>query len=567
MASRKRPEVVSLFLHRVVTNLAELLKQHLATPDKVLYRQYVDDQWRDFTAGDIATLVARWQRAFRDHGFERGDRVAICLKNSTQWVALDMAALGMGLVVVPLYINDNADNIAYCVNHSKRACSSWKTSGCWKACRSLAAAPHPVSASGAGKGRGRVEDLLAAGGGEFWVGGVEARPLGHNLYPLRTNGRPKGAKLSHRNILSNVEAIQDVVSLYDTDLLISVLPLSHMFERTCGYYLPLKRGLTVAYARGIQQMGEDLAAIRPTILIAVPRVFQRFLARIEQGLSGSLIKRELFDFTVKCGWRLYAGEASPLERIAYVGLKKMVADKIMAKLGGRLRLTAVGGAAVEARIARTFIGLGLHMIRAMATKPRRLHANREGDNDPNSVGQVVGGPGVRVNDNHEIMVRGPNVMLGYWRNPEATAAVLDGEGWLNTGDQAEVIDVRYYIRGRTKDILVLSTGEKLPPETVETAILDDEVFEQVMIVGEGRAYVILVAVTREANEKKLLKQANDRLKDFPKWAKVRRIVTDREPWTIENGLLTPTMKVKREEVYARYRNQIERIYGNSRGLQ
>lgn len=554
-----------------MNNLAELLKQHLATPDKVLYRQWVDEEWRDFTAGDVAALAARWQRSFRDHGFERGDRVAICLKNSVQWVAIDMAALGMGLTVVPLYINDNADNAAYCVDHSEARLLVLENARMLERLeRALAKSPIIVCMQAdPGDQAVRVEDWLPREAEHLEVAELEPDSLATIVYTSGTTGRPKGVKLSHRNVLSNVEAILHLVALHDDDLLISVLPLSHMFERTCDYYLPLKRGLTVAYARSIQQLGEDLAAIRPTILMAVPRVFERFLARIEQNLSGSFVKRQLFDLTVRCGWRCYLGEASALERTAYAGLKKIVADKIMAKLGGRLRLTVVGGAALETRIARTFCGLGLHMIQGYGLTEASpvVTANREGDNDPTSAGKPLDGLEVRINENRELLVRGPSVMQGYWRNPEATAAVLDHAGWLNTGDQAKIKDGRYYICGRTKDILVLSTGEKLPPETVETAILDDKVFEQVMLVGEGKPYVILVAVTQETDGRKLLKRANERLKGFPKWVRVRRIVTDREPWTIDNGLLTPTMKVKRPEVFARYQNQIERIYANLRGAQ
>ncbi|MBI2313192.1 MAG: AMP-binding protein [Betaproteobacteria bacterium] len=554
-----------------MNNLAELLKRHLATPDRVLYRQYVDEQWRDFTAAEVAALAARWQQAFRNQGFERGDRVALCLKNSVQWVAIDMAALGMGLTVVPLYINDNAQNIGYCVDHSESRLLVLENPRMLETLRrSLTGNPiilclqaEPADAVT------RVEDWLPRESGGFEVAELEPDYLATIVYTSGTTGRPKGAKLSHHNILCNVEATLQMVELHDDDLLISILPLSHMFERTCGYYLALQRGLAVAYARGIQQLGEDLAAVRPTILIAVPRVFERFLARIEQNLADSAVKRRLFDLTVKYGWRCYLGEAGALERLAYGGLRKIVADKIMAKLGGRMRLTVVGGAAVEARIAQTFIGLGLHMMQGYGLTEASpvVTANREGDKDPSAVGTPLPGLEVRVNDSHELLVRGPSVMLGYWRNPEATAAVLDNGGWLNTGDQAELVGGRYYIKGRSKDILVLSNGEKLPPDTVETAILDDKVFEQVMLVGEGRAFVSLVAVTQEMDEKKLVKRANDRLKDFPKWVRVRRIVTDKEPWTIENGLLTPTMKVKRAEVYARYKNQIERIYTNARGVE
>lgn len=562
-----------------MNNLAELLKQHLATPDKILYRQWVNEKWCNFTAAEVAALAARWQRSFRDHGFERGDRVAICLKNSVQWVAIDMAALGMGLTVAPLYINDNVGNVVYCVNHSEARLLVLENTRMLERLESaLAKSLRPGSGqvpilvylqADPGDQAVRVEDWLPREAGSFEVAELEPDSLATIVYTSGATGRPKGVKLSHRNILSNVEAILHLVDLHDDDLMISVLPLSHMFERTCDYYLPLKRGLTVAYARGIQQLGEDLAAIRPTILMAVPRVFERFLDRIEQQISGSFIKRELFNLTIRCGWRCYLGKANALERTSYAGLKKIVADKIMAKLGGRLRLTVIGGAAVKDRIARTFCGLGLHMIQGYGLTEASpiVTANREGDNDPTSVGKPLNGLQVRINENRELLVRGPSVMQGYWRNPEATAAVLDHGGWLNTGDQAEVKDGRYYICGRTKNILVLSTGEKFPPETAEAAILDDPVFEQVMLVGEGRHFVILVAVTQDSDGKRLVRRANERLKTFPRWVRVRRIVIDREPWTTENGLLTPTMKVKRVEVYARYRNQIERIYANTRGAQ
>lgn len=553
-----------------MNNLAELLRQHLDLPDKVLYRQWVDGAWRDFTQRDIAAQVARWQQAFREHGFEKGDRIALCLKNGTSWVAIDMAALGMGLVIVPLYINDNAENIAWCVTHSDARLLVLENSRMLETLRnSIAGATLPpiicfegANGSNTGDDVALAEDWLPKNSAGFEVVEMAPDDLATVVYTSGTTGRPKGAKLSHRNILANIEAINQRVRLRATDSLLSVLPLSHMFERTCGYYTPLSLGLTVSYCRGIQQLAEDLATLKPTVLIAVPRVFERFLARIEQALAGSRVKRAMFHQTVRLGWKCFQGEANALEQAAYKVLKRIVATPVMNKLGGHLRMTVVGGAKVETRIVQTFVALGLSMVQGYGlTEASPVVAGTpEGDADPTSVGTLLDGLEISISPNYELLVRGPSVMLGYWRNPEATAAVLDVNGWLNTGDQVDIHDGRIYIKGRTKDILVLSNGEKVPPEAVETAILNDPVFEQVVLVGEGRAYLTLIAVTQESDEKKLIKRATAMLKDFPRYIRVRRVIIESKPWTIEEALLTPTMKIKRAPLLEKYRERIEHIY-------
>jgi long-chain acyl-CoA synthetase len=391
---------------------------------------------------------------------------------------------------------------------------------------------------------------------------LDENTLATLVYTSGTTGRPKGVMLSHRNILSNVMAALEVVSLHQGDLLISVLPLSHMFERTCGYYVPLKAGVPVAYVRSINQLAEDLAFLKPTVMVAVPRVFQRFLARVEQALAASPFKRALFSLTVALGWRKFEHRASKVEQVLFRLLQPMVARPVLNRLGGHLRLTVVGGAPLELRVARSFIGLGLSMLQGYGlTEASPIVAgNREHDNDPVTVGAPLPGVAVRVNEAGELLVRGPSVMLGYWHNPQATAAVLDADGWLNTGDLAEIQAGKIIIKGRTKDILVLSNGEKVSPQDAEMAILDDPLFEQVMLVGEGRAYLVLLAVTQESDERALIKHANARLKSFSRWVRVRRVIALREPWTLADGLLTPTLKVKRNAVYDQYRERIETSY-------
>jgi long-chain acyl-CoA synthetase len=550
----------------MMSNLAHYLDQYRTRTDKVLYKQWVGEAWRDCTAGDLLHLAARWQQAFRRHALEKGDRVAICLKNSAHWVAIDQAALGLGMVVVPLYVSDNPENIAYCAGNSDARILVLESGRMVEAMRrAMPHAPTIVCLQGGPEhGAENVDQWLPETAPPFEVVELERDALATICYTSGTTGRPKGAKLSHHNIMSNVDGVLKAVELRDDDLLLSIIPLSHMFERTGGYYTPLQRGIPVAYSRGVQQIADDLQAVRPTILMAVPRIYERFLARIEQGVAKSKFKRALFQRTVALGWRIYLHEAGPLERLQYRLLKGLVADKILDRLGGRVRLSVVGGAAVEERIAKTFIGLGLSMLQGYGLTECSpvVAANRVGDPDPTSCGYPLQGVDIRVNENHELLVRGPSVMLGYWRDPEATARVLDAEGWFNTGDQVEIRNGKIYIRGRTKDILVLSNGEKLPTEAVETAIVNDPAFEQVMLVGEGRPYVILVAVTQETDEKKLVKRANEQLREFPRYIRVRRVIREAAPWTVENGALTPTMKIKRREVMQRYQGQIEAIFAH-----
>ncbi|MDP1896838.1 MAG: AMP-binding protein [Sulfurimicrobium sp.] len=547
-----------------MTNLAQLLVRHLATPEKILYSQFEDGVWRDYSVAEVAGLAARWQQALRREGLLAGDRVALCLKNGVNWVTLDLAALGLGLVVVPLYLEDNAENMAWCLRDSGARLLVLENA---RQCLALQACeadlpPLVCVQDGAAGGVALAIWLPPSAMAEFEIQSLAPDALATIVYTSGTTGRPKGVMLSHGNILANVLASSEVVSLHGEDSLLSLLPLSHMFERTCGYYLPLAAGIKVAYARGIQQVGEDLAHHRPTVMIAVPRVFERFLARMEKVLSESFIKYALFRLTVHLGWRRFQGRASAPEKWLYVLLQRIVAAPILARMGGRLALAVAGGAKVELRISRTFIGLGLNLIQGYGLTEAApvVAANRAWDNDPETVGAPLAQVETRINAGGELLVRGPSVMLGYWKNPEASAKVLDADGWLNTGDLARMKNGKIMIGGRSKDILVLSNGEKASPQDVEAAILDDPLFEQVMLVGEGKPFFSLLAVTQEPDEKALVRRANAQLKAFPRYVRIRRVISISEAWTVENGLLTPTQKVKRRAVEERYAQRIKQLY-------
>ncbi len=550
-------------------NIANLFHRQRASPGRVLYRHFSDSAWEDVTAGEVAVLIGRWQAAFRREAYAPGDRIALCARNGVSWVAIDQAALGLGLVVVPLYVDDNPDNVAWCVDNAQARLLIVENSRMAASLAGVADSAHPlppvvVLRPGDGERGATAATFLPAAGADMVVREVPDDTLATICFTSGTSGRPKGVMLSHGNILANVEQCRQTGMAKADDVFLSILPLSHMFERTGGYYLPLAIGAKVTYCRGVAQIADDLAAQKPTAIFAVPRIFERFNARIEAALLESPFKRRMFDACVARGFRVATGEGSVLDHLLAPALRRIVGAPVLAKLGGRLRLAVVGGAALDPALARTFIGLGLPMLQGygMTEASPVISVNRDGDNVPDSVGPPLPGVDVRLGEGGELLAHGANVMLGYWRNPEATRLALTDDGWLRTGDIAQITNGKIFIRGRAKDILVMSNGEKLPPQDVEFAVLRDPVFEQVMLVGEGRPHVVLLAVSSETDEKKLLQRANEQLKGFPRWVRVRRVVRSPEPWSVDNGLLTPTLKLKRPLLLEKLAAQIEAAYAD-----
>jgi long-chain acyl-CoA synthetase len=572
------------------------------TPDLVAYRAYNEqhNNWRDYTWEQIDYQVARWQAALEKDSLKPGDRVAVMLRNSPEWVTYDQAALGLGLVVVPLYTQDRPENVAYIINDA--GCKALLIEGTeqWQQLSEVrgqlggltrVVSVNPVPSAGDPRLKS-LGEWLPEGGGEVRHVPRDPHALATIVYTSGTTGRPKGVMLSHHNILSNAAAAcSEVLTTGHDDMFLSFLPLSHTFERTCGYYLAIMTGSTNTYSRGIPQLAEDLQAIRPTILISVPRIYERVYGRIRAALDeGPPLRKKLFLLAVEVGYARFehAQGRGPWKPsfLLWPVLNALVARKILARLGGRMRAAISGGAALPPDISRVFVGLGLTVLQGFGmteTSPIAT-ANRPDDNVPASVGKAVPDVQVRIGDNNALMIKGPNVMLGYWNNPEATRAILGPDGWLNSGDTARIdAQGHVYITGRLKEIIVLSNGEKVPPVDVESAIARDPLFEQVMLLGEGKSYLSVMAVLNVDHWKKLcaergfdpgsaraarsgeveeilLARIAIQMKGFPGYAQVRRVAATLEPWTVENGLLTPTMKLKRAKVMEKFNVEIDRMY-------
>ena len=598
--SESQGHVIATALARTLNGLfRERVKR---TPDAVACRHYNDQHgtWRDYTWAHLEHQVARWQAALQRDGLKAGDRVAVMLRNSPEWLFFDQAALGLGLVVVPLYTQDRPDNVAYIIQDAGCKVLLFEGMEQWQSLREvrnqlgtltrILAVNSPVEDEAEPRLQSTGEWLPDQGGDVQHVPN-DPHALATIVYTSGTTGRPKGVMLSHHNILSNVEACLSVLTPRPDDIFLSFLPLSHTFERTCGYYLAVMTGAATAYARSISQLGEDLQTIRPTLLISVPRIYERVYGAIRAKLAeGPAFRKKLFDLAIEVGCARFehAQRRGPWlpSFLLWPVLDPLVARKIRARLGGRLRAAISGGAALPADISRVFIGLGITVLQGYGlteTSPVSC-ANRPDDNVPASVGKAMPGVEVKIGPNNALMIKGPNVMLGYWNNEAATRQMIQPDGWLNSGDTARIDERGHvFITGRLKEIIVLSNGEKVPPVDMEAAIVRDPLFEQVMLLGEGKPYLSVVAVLSAEEWKKLCaehrldaaapaivnsKQVEEialgrialKLGAFPGYAQVRRAHLTLDAWSVENGFLTPTMKLKRAKVMEKFNAEIDAMY-------
>jgi long-chain acyl-CoA synthetase len=571
------------------------------TPHNPAYRSYDSnsESWHDITWQDVANQVALWQQALLQEDLEPGDTIALNLKNCKEWVFFDQAAHGLGLIIVPLYPDDRPDNVAYILQDADVKLLFMQNSGQWKRLQPSITEEHAlkrVVIFGEGEADSLSEPAMYT---QQWLPEIwgalqewdtDPHKLASIIYTSGTTGRPKGVMLSHHNMLSVASSTAQLAKLSAEDLFLSFLPLSHTLERTAGYYMPMIAGACVAYARGIAQLSTDLQTVKPTIMIAVPRIFERIYVRLQdQMTAGSKFKKTLFHAAVKTGWTKFQYDQGKIgwrpSLLLNPLLEKLVSSKVQARLGGNIRIIVSGGAALPTPVAKMFIGLGFCLVQGYGlteTSPM-ISVNTPEDNDPTSVGPAIPGVAVMIGENDELLARGPGNMLGYWNNHKATAQVIDSRGWLHTGDQAKIEDGKIHITGRIKEILVLSNGEKVPPGDIENAILLDSLFEQALVIGEGENFLAALLVlnqekwvsyakehscdpfdTDSLNNKdvhaSITKLLRDLLHDFPAYARIRKVALTLDPWEVDAGLMTPTMKIKRPQVMAHHKTDIEHIY-------
>lgn len=571
---------------------------------RVFLREKRDGSWSDLSWSDIASTSRRLRAGLFRLGLRPGDRIAILAENCPQWVSVDLAALGMGAVVVPLYPTSSADEIEHVLSDSgSRAIAVNGEENLNKVCAVAARLPDLQTIVTL-----RADALPQAPSPRFTTlerlcdsteaGLVEARQsdTATIIYTSGTTGESKGVVLSHGNILANCQSNQAALDLNDSDEILSFLPVAHSFERTAGYYTVLTAGGTISYAEGLGQIAQNLLEINPSIVLTVPRLLEVIHSRILRTVEKSpMVRRRLFDLAIAAGRRAGAyrfdGRTVPPHLAASMALfRKLVFARITGLFGTRLRYLISGGAPLPQEIFEFFAAAEVPIVEGYGLTEAApvVSVNLRGRTRPGTVGQPLDGVEVRLAEDGELLVRGANVMQGYYRLEQDTAAAIDDAGWLHTGDIA-AIDAEGFIsiRDRKKEIIVLSGGKNVSPAALEGKLGRIPLIAQACVVGDRQKHVaaLLVPDFEKLKEElqgtnidtgspqalvenpkvkalfhKKLRELNRNLADYEAISAFRLIAT---PFSQEAGEITPTMKLRRKVILEHYKREVENMYDGS----
>jgi len=526
-------------------------------------------------------------------GIKRGDKVAILSENRPEWAMSDLSIMFLGAVVVPLHTTFNAKAICSILKHSEskiiivskgellnkllleRECPQYLE-------RVIFLETPTIEQKEILGNKLLSWQSIFCNKNKKNIKLPELNP--HDccsiIYTSGTTGEPKGVILSHKNFLSNVEAVSNVVPIKQTDVFLSFLPLSHVLERMAGYYTVLAHGATIAYAESIKHLAVNLKEVKPTIMISVPRVFEKFHDAVWDKInSSSKLQKKIFM------WALKRKKNTFFYKIA----DALVFRKIRNSMGGKLRLTVSGGASLNDQIARFFSKMGITILEGYGlteTSPV-ISVNRENEFKFGSVGKVVPGVQVKIAHNKEILVKGPNVFSKYFKNEEESQKCFDKDGWFHTGDLGFIDDKGFLtIIGRAKEMIVTSGGKNVWPEHVENLLNNDRFISQAIILGNKRRFIsalivpdwqevdkhfkennlalqghdklALSGVLLEIFQKRLDEKINPELHDFEQIKKFKIVPQE---FSQERGELTATLKFRRHIIEDHYQRLIDSIYG------
>lgn len=564
--------------------------------------------YQDISYNAFGESVAAFSSGLRSLGVEKGDRVAILSENRPEWATADFGTLSAGAITVPMFSTLTAPQVRYILKDSgaKIICVSTQ-----KQLEKVADIPtleqiilFDATEDALG---GRVISFQALCGAadehrERQNDITESSPTQEDdiatiIYTSGTTGEPKGVMLTHANFISNVAACKSLVDVGESDVLLSFLPLSHVFERLGGHYVPLFSGAKIAYAESVLTVAANMQEIAPTLMLSVPRLYETMHERILRAVrAGSPLKQKIFHWGVGVGSACSAAIQQGKEPSAFLQLKARIADKLVfAKLkaatGGRLRFFISGGAALPQSIAEFFHAAGILILEGYGlteTSPV-ISMNHPAKWQFGTVGTPVPGVEVRIAEDGEILTRGPHVMKGYFNNPDATDEVVDADGWFHTGDIGIVnADGFVKITDRKKNIIVLSNGKNVAPQPIESELVRSPFIDQILVLGSERKNLAALivpnldalkewaddngvatessplpvgALCKRAEVQQLFQgELRERLTDFADFEQVRRFALMEKEFTLENDEMTPTLKLKRNVITQRYADVIEALY-------
>jgi len=585
------------------------LTEKFAGESRPLLLHKVDDTYRGITYSEVRSRVETFAFGLASLGLKRGDRVAIIAENRPEWVISDLAITSLGAIDVPIYPTMTAKQIEFIFNDAgvKMAIVSNqfqlnKVMRVYPEVDTLEKVilivekgtipePDTVSFSAVmdlGKAlRKEQPDLLAAS-----IAMVKPNDLLTLIYTSGTTGNPKGVMLTHENMVSNIKAAAQVIDFGCNDIMLSFLPLSHSFERMAGYYTGMACGVTIAYAESVETVRDNMLEVRPTIITTVPRLFERIHSRVMKQMDASSpVKKKIFHWAIRVG-KAFAeakkrGAAGLGLRVRHAVADRLVYSKLRERTGGRMRFFCSGGAALGREFGEFFEAVGITIIEGygLTESSPVISVNHLDNYKFGSVGPPVPGVEVRIAPDGEILARGRNIMKGYWNNPEATRQAVDEEGWLHTGDIGFLDPEGFiHITDRKKHLFVSSGGKNIAPQPIENLFLSSKYIEQFMLIGDRRMFLTALIVPdfealREFADSRNIryssnadlardplinelmdKEINQIQQDLANYERVRRFTLLEKQFSIEDGELTPTQKIRRKVIEERYSSIISGMY-------
>jgi long-chain acyl-CoA synthetase len=568
----------------------------------------VDDTWNNISAESFVERVRSVALGLADFGIKPGDRIALLSENRPEWSIADLAILSLGGINVPIYTTQAVDQIRYILSDSGTRAIFISNKKLYKHAKealdgldfveriiffdeSAAEGVERSTTLAAVEQHGRERVVSKPAAFNAYLKAIRPDDLATIIYTSGTTGEPKGVMLTHANFMSNVLSISGGLPISETDIALSVLPLSHIFERT-GFYIFCYCGVSVYYTASFDQVAENLREVRPTVMTAVPRLFEAVYHKIlKKGLSQKGWKKRVFQRSLDVGQRY----AELRDKRKFVGPSLAIKQRMASKLvfskwregvGGRLRYFVSGGAPISPALSYAFLAAGIPILQGYgATETCIVSANRPENNQVGSVGLPFEGIEVNIADDGEILLRGPNVMRGYYGHPEETASVLQ-DGWFATGDVGHIdTEGHLYITDRKKDLFKLSNGKYVAPQQIESLLKQSEFVSQVVVVGAGRKQPVALIVPEWEALKEALTSAGEKIPsdrqslvkspaaikivqsdissltgELADYERIRRIALLPDEFSIDRGELTPTLKVKRRVIDQKFGELIEALY-------
>jgi long-chain acyl-CoA synthetase len=564
-------------------------------------------RWEPISSQEFLRRAAGLSTAFVELGVKPGDRIGLFSANRPEWHTADFAITGTGGVTVPVYFNESPERMTYILKHC--GAKVVFVAGLAQLHKLLAVRAdllelEQIVVADAGPDLPpdclRYETLIASAGAadisayRLRVSQVLTGQLASLIYTSGTTGEPKGVMLTHSNFCSNVTDLGDDFRLDPAkDVALSFLPLAHIYGRTVDY-IYLFQGAPLAYVDSVEAVAQALVEVRPTVTAAVPRVFEKIYARlVEQGSKAIGVKRMLFDWAMRVAqraipWRTTGASASLALKLQWSLANRLVYEKIRQGTGGRLRLVCSGGAPLSKDLAEFFWTVGIPIYQGYGlTETSPIVSNNFPANRLGSSGRPIANVQVRIADDGEILVKGPCVMKGYYKNPEATREVIDEDGWFHTGDIGYLDKDHYlYITDRKKDLIKTAAGKFVAPQPIENALKTSPYILNVMVVGDKRKFIValiapnLVTVSAKLAEQGIRFTSNEEMAAHPavrllieaevkrltihlaQYETIKRFALLPEDFTFDNGSLTFTLKLKRRVVEQQYADVIESLYAD-----